>query len=344
MVPDKFNMVDMEGIDLLESQGLEITGLYDKLVESITLCRHTILYNWKFDGVEIPPSYFELEVENNTVAIGDYVAINSDDILHIYSIQTEANIVPISIIENGIFSPPIGIDGYSPVTVNVHEDPVIQSLTVTEDGTYTAPSGVDGYSPVTVNVSNGPFALKDYIESSGTQYINTGYYLNAQSSVELVANITDSQSNYAIFGTRNASNGYFYIIRSVSAGRFVDNHGTESTNIGIPSIFTGKKIVFTKSSNYMIWGTEGIPRGYLEYTSDSATSYPLFIFALNFTGTASYLSTMKLYRFRIYEGTTLVHEFVPWIDGNDAVCLKDTVTNTLVYNAGTGNFTFGTDP
>lgn len=33
--------------------------------------------------------------------------------------------------------------------------PTIQSLTVTENGTYTAPSGVDGYSPVTVNVSSG---------------------------------------------------------------------------------------------------------------------------------------------------------------------------------------------
>ena len=30
--------------------------------------------------------------------------------------------------------------------------PVIETLSVTANGTYTAPSGVDGYSPVTVNV------------------------------------------------------------------------------------------------------------------------------------------------------------------------------------------------
>ena len=30
--------------------------------------------------------------------------------------------------------------------------PVIEALNVTTNGTYTAPSGVDGYSPVTVNV------------------------------------------------------------------------------------------------------------------------------------------------------------------------------------------------
>lgn len=33
--------------------------------------------------------------------------------------------------------------------------PVIEPLEVTENGTYTAPAGVDGYSPVTVNVTNG---------------------------------------------------------------------------------------------------------------------------------------------------------------------------------------------
>lgn len=32
-------------------------------------------------------------------------------------------------------------------------NPIIQALNITENGTYTAPSGVDGYSPVTVNVA-----------------------------------------------------------------------------------------------------------------------------------------------------------------------------------------------
>lgn len=41
--------------------------------------------------------------------------------------------------------------------------PVIESLTVTANGTYTAPEGVDGYSPVNVNVPNGD--LVDYIKS-----------------------------------------------------------------------------------------------------------------------------------------------------------------------------------
>ena len=51
------------------------------------------------------------------------------------------------------------LEGYTYVyqgTLNAAEkEAVIQALTVTENGTYTPPDGVDGYAPVTVNVPQG---------------------------------------------------------------------------------------------------------------------------------------------------------------------------------------------
>lgn len=81
MVPDKFNMVDMEGIDILFSYGDTIPGLYQKLVESIAQCRYQCLYNWYFDGVLIPPTYVEMTVIDNKVWIGDGVSIDEEDTL-----------------------------------------------------------------------------------------------------------------------------------------------------------------------------------------------------------------------------------------------------------------------
>jgi hypothetical protein len=52
---------------------------------------------------------------------------------------------------------------------------------------------------------------------------------------------------------------------------------------------------------------------------------------------------MKLYRFRIYESGVLVHEYLPFIDGNNVVCLHDTISGNNLYNIGTGVFTYGTD-
>lgn len=42
--------------------------------------------------------------------------------------------------------------GYIEVTTSATAAPVIEPLEITENGTYTAPDGVDGYSPITVNV------------------------------------------------------------------------------------------------------------------------------------------------------------------------------------------------
>ena len=59
----------------------------------------------------------------------------------------------IEITQNGV----VDVTNYASADVDVPtgSTPVINSLSVTENGTYTAPTGVDGYSPITVNVSGG---------------------------------------------------------------------------------------------------------------------------------------------------------------------------------------------
>lgn len=137
--PDKFDMVDMEGIDLLAVQGETIPGLYNKLVESITLCRYQCVYNWAFNGILIPPTYVEMEVEEDGVWINEGVMVDEEDVVHIASIEPE---------------PPTPVE------------PVIESLSVTENGVYTAPSGVDGYSPITVNVPSSGGGIEETWEDS----------------------------------------------------------------------------------------------------------------------------------------------------------------------------------
>lgn len=56
--------------------------------------------------------------------------------------------------------------------------PVIEALSVTENGTYTAPSGVDGYSPVTVDVAGGSnFVTGSFTtpDTNGNMTINVPY-------------------------------------------------------------------------------------------------------------------------------------------------------------------------
>ena len=196
MVPDKFNMVDMEGIDIITSQGEEIPGLYQKLVESITQCRYQCVYNWKFDGILIPPTYVEMTIIDDVVWINEGVSVDEEDVIRIYSLEPpppEPVIQELEITENGIYSAPVGVDGFDPVTVEVPStEPVIQSKTITENGTYEAPTGVDGFDPVIVNVpSVSPVIQSKTITSNGTYIAPSG----VDGFNPVVVNVPASTSN-----------------------------------------------------------------------------------------------------------------------------------------------------
>lgn len=64
-------------------------------------------------------------------------------------------------------------------------DPVIEPLAITENGTYTAPVGVDGYSPVSVNVP-----IPDgYIKPSGTLEITENGEYDVSEKEKVVVDI-----------------------------------------------------------------------------------------------------------------------------------------------------------
>lgn len=186
MVPDKFDMVDMGGIDIVYSQGIEVQGLYQRLVESITLCRYQCLYNWMFDGVLIPPTYVQLEVDDNdNVVINEGIEVDENDVVHIYSLEPppiEPTIEELSVVENGRYEAPSGVDGYNPVIVDVPPTiPSIIPVTFDANGIYQVPSGYDGMGPVTVNVPLGAEVGYTIPESS---YGNVGdYYIKLNTPI-----------------------------------------------------------------------------------------------------------------------------------------------------------------
>lgn len=120
MVPDKFNMVDMGGIDIVTSQGVIITGLYSRLVNSIAQCRYQCLYNWKFSGIVIPPSTVEMHIdeEYDYVIINDGITVTDDDKIIINGLIIPPVIHPLEATSNDVYRA-IDFDGYNPVVVNV---------------------------------------------------------------------------------------------------------------------------------------------------------------------------------------------------------------------------------
>lgn len=234
----------------------------------------------------------------------------------------------------------------------------VEPLNVSANGTYTAPPG-KAYSPVKVDVGGGgddPFALTDYIESSGTQYIDTGYVVKDNSRFDVVYNANATQPQFpTLFGVRDNDSGatagrctYFVKHGNFSGGSYA--WGTADADMGLPArmYLSAKKqrCIFTKGT-LKVQQADGNALVF-DFTSpySASNTRSVYIFTLN-QGGADYGAVTrfsgKLYRFRIYEGDTLVHEYIPWTDGNNVVCLKDTVSSDLLYNAGTGVFVRGSD-
>lgn len=191
-------------------------------------------------------------------------------------------------------------------------------------------------------------ALTEYIQSSGTQYIDTGYKVIPSTWVEMVANFENTNGSPLFFGARDtASSQNFWMGKSQANNVIQDGHGSTYTNYlaGSPARYGGSKCRFTKKQDSSEIAEDSMLSTGVFYGDSNVTgSYNLTIFTLNTGGSISTnYTTMKLYRFRIYEGDTLVHEFVPWTDANDVVCLEDLVTGDIKYNLGTGTFTLGTD-
>lgn len=95
-----------------------------------------------------------------------------------------------NITENGTYTAPEGVDGYSPIVVNVPDTPaVIDSISIFGNGTYTAPEGIDGYSPIIVDVPS-KIEITLNATSNGTYTPPEGYvYDGAIVNVSSIGNV-----------------------------------------------------------------------------------------------------------------------------------------------------------
>lgn len=173
MNPHPYNIVDLGGIDLATLNGEPVDGIYDKILDAMIPCKIVIFSNWYFASILIAPSYVVIDDSTeNQLVINDLILVTSDDKVSIPSMAGDPTIEAITFTQNGIYTAPVGVDGYSPVTVDVPSIlPVLESLSVTENGQYLPPQGADGFSDVTVNVPHAPSVLEELTATSNGQYL-----------------------------------------------------------------------------------------------------------------------------------------------------------------------------
>ena len=206
---------------------------------------------------------------------------------------------------------------------------------------------VDVVLPVIEEVEPGTSRLPDgyqeveYIQSSGTQYVNTGYSPNQDSRVVMDVDILSSSLTTAgIFGSRNASTtggASSFVLWKISNSAFRSDYNTNTLNISI--VPTGRHNIDKNGRNITIDDTTES-----NSTATFQTNYPLALFSVNdVDGIDSRCVNASLYSCKIYDNGVLIRDFVPAKNLDGTVGLYDLANDAFYTNAGTGTFTAGPD-
>ena len=184
-----------------------------------------------------------------------------------------------------------------------------------------------------------PYTFVSYIESSGTQYIDTNFIPNQDTKVEIsISTKTISGSaNRSIFGSRAGANSNHYGVTIGGNNCWWNGYGTTNGNTAV-SVLSDTFYEIEKNKNVTtINGTQMTPATAQTFTCPSN----LYLFGMNQNGITA-RSSIRLYSCKIYDNGTLVRNFKPCVRNNDGVIgLLDEVNDVFYTNAGTGTFEEG---
>ena len=205
----------------------------------------------------------------------------------------------------------------------------------------------------------------EYLQSTGTQYINTGFYVSGQMRIEADFAFTDTttqqQGVFASQEDQSPSENYLSVAAYVNgstkyAWAWKDGAGQWCSTL--VDVTTARKYlildggantatltdVATGVTEYSIApGDPGYSSGNFDVSHSKTTRKPMTIFArMASTGQISQHGKLKLYSLKIISGGEVVRSYVPCVRASDSVAgLYELVEGRFLVNAGTGVFTAG---
>lgn len=228
-------------------------------------------------------------------------------------------------------------------TINWYVDGNIFHTTTCESGeNVTPPTAPEKYGYTFRGWEN--YIPIEYLESTGTQYIDTGVVL-FPISYELKLQIKNIEKNQAFLGTlkNGATTGndyeyqigvvkYFYLVNTVPVTSN-EMPTTEIYNI-VGKIDSHSTVNFIKNNGHNLEISRTAVR-------DITPINPILIFNRYSANTMQYASDIKLYSAKFWQDDILVRDFIPVLDENGTPCMYDKVERKFYYNAGTGDFIAG---
>jgi len=186
------------------------------------------------------------------------------------------------------------------------------------------------------------YTLVEYIESTGTQYIDTGVKPNNNTRMVLdFENTTTNTSDlYMLFGARNYYNNSAFGVSISSSRAYSYWENNAYTTYGFV-LNTKKRMIYDVSADAFIIDNLSTKGNDVTFS----TTYSIALLSLNsISGYDTRHAIGKIYSSQIYDNGTLVRDFVPCYRNSDnEVGLFDLVNLVFYTNKGTGNFEYGNE-
>ena len=184
----------------------------------------------------------------------------------------------------------------------------------------------------------------EYIQGTGTQYIDIGSKMYNNSEIELCFSFDDIPQDCSIFGSRlSGTTNNFEIASTSNFPLYLDFGNYNTSRATYNNAVINAKYICTISKSLRAIYDENrtlLARNTTLISADNVTRLYARIF-----DTAGGFSTNKLkgkvYYCKIWNGENLIRNFIPCKNPSNVAGLYDTVNGVFYTNAGTGTFNVG---
>lgn len=171
----------------------------------------------------------------------------------------------------------------------------------------------------------------EYIESTGTQYIDTGIRPDATNKIVVEYQYTSINANQQN-GTNAGTNGI--IIGINSSSNFIIYSNSNETSYGSADLL---RHTFSADLKNGVGLLDNTSKAITTFTGTSSTSFSIFK-----RYNSSTICRARLYSLQFYSNDVLTYNFIPTMRKSDNVIgLYDEVNNVFYTNSGTGTFIGG---
>lgn len=178
------------------------------------------------------------------------------------------------------------------------------------------------------------YQLVEYIESTGTQYINSGHNITANDYVEIHGQLTATQASNEFCGVSTSAGGARFLIQGSNANKIEFNNGTSVLTSSAVSLNTD--LVISVGSQFKVNGSV------VNNSTIKANTRPLYLFGENNLGTAGSFGKVRIQYMLIQTNGVTQREFYPCYRKADSVAgLYDLENDVFYTNSGSGSFVVG---